>query len=87
MKMIAMMMAIPGRIICFSMNLEPIEREKVLTYVKTKECHTCKNSDEVMYRIQIKKGKEWVFVCPDCQTRHAKGDFYRYGGTWKGYRH
>jgi len=67
--------------------LNQIEGKKVLTFVKTKECHTCKNPGEVMYRVQIKKGKEWIFVCTTCQSKHATGNYYRYGGTWKGYRH
>jgi len=55
--------------------------------MKTKVCDLCENTGEVMYRIQIKKGKQWIFACPKCQAEQAKGEFYRYGGTWKGYRH
>jgi len=64
-----------------------MEGKKVLTLVKTKDCQSCKKPGEVMYRIQVKKGKEWIFVCPKCQAKHAEGEYYRYGGTWKGYRH
>ena len=55
--------------------------------MKTKLCPTCKKENVVMYRIQIKKGKEWIFVCPICIKQHQQGAFYRYGGTWKGSRH
>ncbi|MCH2216439.1 MAG: hypothetical protein MK086_14845 [Flavobacteriales bacterium] len=55
--------------------------------MKTKLCYTCLAEGDVMYRIQIQKGKKWIFVCPKCQAKYAQGDFYRYGGTWKGYRH
>ena len=33
------------------------------------------------------KGKVWIFVCETCCKIHQKKEFYRYGGTWKGYRH
>lgn len=55
--------------------------------MKTKTCPTCQEEHTTMYRIQIKKGKEWIFVCPDCIKIHKAGSYYRYGGTWKGYRH
>jgi len=55
--------------------------------MKTKECQTCNSLTDTAYRIQIEKGKNWIFVCPDCIKSHQKSDFYRYGGTWKGYRH
>jgi hypothetical protein len=38
----------------------------------------------VVYRIQLKKGKDWVFVCEACCLVAKKLPEYRYGGTWKG---
>lgn len=55
--------------------------------MKTKTCATCGKDHTTLFRVQIQKGKVWVFVCEDCCNKHRKGDFYRYGGTWKGYRH
>ncbi|MEL6534415.1 MAG: hypothetical protein AAFQ98_03330 [Bacteroidota bacterium] len=55
--------------------------------MKTKTCPTCQQEHTVMYRIQIQKGKTWIFVCPTCLPGHQAGAFYRYGGTWKGARH
>ncbi|MEM8526639.1 MAG: hypothetical protein AAGG68_18495 [Bacteroidota bacterium] len=55
--------------------------------MKTKICATCKKEDDVMYRVQIHKGKTWIFVCKSCCEEHQKMPTYRYGGTWKGYRH
>lgn len=55
--------------------------------MKTKTCPTCQREHSLMYRIQIRKGKTWIFVCPDCLKTHQKGSYYRYGGTWKGSRH
>lgn len=34
-----------------------------------------------MYRIQLKKGKVWVFVCEACCLVAQKLPEYRYGGT------
>jgi len=55
--------------------------------MKTKVCATCQEEYTTMYRIQIQKGKTWIFVCPNCIEKHKQGVFYRYGGTWKGKRH
>jgi hypothetical protein len=55
--------------------------------MKTKVCHRCEETHTTLYRVQIRKGKEWVFVCESCCQFYQKGEFYRYGGTWKGYRH
>ena len=55
--------------------------------MKTKTCTTCKQDFTVMYRVQIRKGKEWIFVCTDCCKKHQSLPEYRYGGTWKGSRH
>ncbi|MEM1119448.1 MAG: hypothetical protein AAGJ18_03315 [Bacteroidota bacterium] len=54
---------------------------------KTKTCATCKVEATILFRVQIQKGKTWLFVCKDCCEIHRKGTFYRYGGTWKGSRH
>lgn len=59
----------------------------VIKELKLKECYTCKTAVETAYRIQTQKGKTWIFVCSKCLPKHQQGDYYRYGGTWKGYRH
>ncbi len=55
--------------------------------MKTKNCHTCQQEKIVLYRIQVEKGKTWIFVCDDCIKGHKTKPNYRYGGTWKGKRH
>lgn len=40
-----------------------------------------------MYRVQITKGKDWIFCCKFCTEQHQSLPFYKYGGTWKGTRH
>jgi hypothetical protein len=55
--------------------------------MKLKKCETCSEEVDTAYRIQIKKGKLWVFVCAVCLPVYQAGNFYSYGGTWKGYRH
>lgn len=55
--------------------------------MKTKTCALCKMDGIVMYRIQIIKGKTWIFVCKTCCEESQKLADYRYGGTWKGERH
>ncbi len=55
--------------------------------MKTKSCAECKQEFDTMYRVQKTKGKQWIFVCTECCQRLQQGPFYRYGGTWKGYRH
>jgi len=52
--------------------------------MKTKSCHVCTNLFSVMYRVQLQKGKTWVFVCEQCCLKAKKLTDYRYGGTWKG---
>lgn len=37
-----------------------------------------------MYRVQLTKGKVWVFVCQRCCLQAQTLAEYRYGGTWKG---
>jgi len=55
--------------------------------MKTKACALCNDEFEVLYRIQIQKGKTWIFACKSCLEEHKNGAFYKYGGTWKGKRH
>jgi transcription elongation factor Elf1 len=55
--------------------------------MKTKTCATCGEEESTMYRVQIKKGKDWIFVCKPCCEEHQSKPEYRYGGTWKGSRH
>lgn len=79
--------------------------------MKYKNCPSCGNDCEVMYRIQVanltgkiwnrlkkhltsgstnkafRAGKEWFFVCQSCLPEFQKLSDYKYGGTWKGYRH
>lgn len=60
---------------------------KEISKMKTKKCPYCQQESDVMYRIQVRKGKEWIFVCPECLPSCQAQPDYRYGGTWKGYRH
>ncbi len=55
--------------------------------MKTKVCALCKKEEITLYRVQITKGKIWIFVCTDCCNRVKGEPNYRYGGTWKGDRH
>ncbi len=55
--------------------------------MKTKICASCNKEESVMYRVQIQKGKTWIFVCESCCKKLQRGAYYRYGGTWKGARH
>ncbi len=55
--------------------------------MKTKTCVLCNKEDTTMYRIQIEKGKTWIFVCTLCCNIAKTKPNYRYGGTWQGYRH
>ena len=52
--------------------------------MKTKVCALCKIVASLMYRILIKKGKMWIFVCTDCCVKSQQLEHYKYGGTWKG---
>lgn len=60
---------------------------KNILSVKTKACAMCTQEAEVLYRVQLTKGKEWVFVCTPCCLLAKTYPQYRYGGTWKGDRH
>ena len=55
--------------------------------MKTKICALCKAEETTLFRVQITKGKTWIFVCETCCNDVKKQSDYRYGGTWKGYRH
>ena len=55
--------------------------------MKTKKCKICKLDESVLFRIQIVKGKNWIFVCKTCCDKSKISENYKYGGTWKGSRH
>lgn len=55
--------------------------------MKTKICEICKKEDSTLFRVQVEKGKIWIFVCGICCLKVKGLAHYRYGGTWKGYRH
>ena len=55
--------------------------------MKTKVCVLCSVVETTLYRIQIQKGKTWIFVCKTCCIQAKTKPEYRYGGTWKGARH
>ena len=55
--------------------------------MKTKFCALCKTEATTMYRVQLTKGKIWIFVCTDCCNKVKLQPGYSYGGTWKGSRH
>ena len=59
----------------------------IFASMKTKICAICLKEETVLYRVQITKGKVWIFVCTDCCNNVKKEPGYRYGGTWKGNRH
>ncbi|MEE2641617.1 MAG: hypothetical protein VX768_13400 [Planctomycetota bacterium] len=52
--------------------------------VREKLCHSCSLSAGILYRVRIRAGGEWLFVCRGClqKVRPANPD-YQYGGTWK----
>ncbi len=55
--------------------------------MQTKLCDICEREVPTLFRIQIQKGKIWVFVCKSCCENAQKLENYKYGGTWKGARH
>ena len=55
--------------------------------MKIKNCTICNNEETTLYRIQVEKGKAWIFVCNNCCKAAKLKEYYKYGGTWKGYRH
>ena len=46
--------------------------------MKTKFCALCQKEDRVLYRVQVKKGKVWIFVCTDCCNKVKTEPNYRY---------
>jgi hypothetical protein len=52
--------------------------------MKMKTCAQCGTLASVMYRVQIEKGKVWIFVCKACCVQSQLLPDYKYGGTWKG---
>lgn len=55
--------------------------------MKTKICALCQIEATKLYRVQVTKGKDWIFVCTACCNKVKVEPNYRYGGTWKGDRH
>jgi hypothetical protein len=55
--------------------------------MKFKNCALCKKEETTLYRVQIATNKIWIFVCTMCCNEMKSKPNYRYGGTWKGYRH
>ena len=41
--------------------------------MKKKECEKCKNNFRIMYRVQYKSDKIWVFLCNDCAIEVRSG--------------
>lgn len=52
--------------------------------MKVKQCQLCNLPNILMFRILVKKGKSWIFVCKTCCQNSQKLKEYKYGGTWKG---
>lgn len=59
----------------------------ILKEMKTKICEICTTEASLMFRIQIKKGAAWIFVCKSCCEKSQSLPDYKYGGTWNGKRH
>ena len=55
--------------------------------MKLKPCATCLQTAKTLYRVQIKAGKEWQFVCVNCIEQAKLSTHYKYGGTWQSSRH
>ena len=52
--------------------------------IRAKYCGLCSVNFPVMYRIQYKNPKRWIFVCKDCLIKvRENNNIYKYGGTWK----
>ena len=52
--------------------------------MRIKHCAICKKDFSIMYRINYKSIKEWVFTCENCLNIVKKDNsHYIYGGTWK----
>jgi hypothetical protein len=51
---------------------------------RIKNCTICKVDFSIMYRVQYKIPKGWVFVFKECLINVKKDNpNYAYGGTWK----
>jgi hypothetical protein len=55
--------------------------------MKTKTCELCAIEATLMFRIQLKQGNQWIFVCKPCCEKSQNVRDYKYGGTWNGKRH
>jgi protein-arginine kinase activator protein McsA len=55
--------------------------------MKTKICALCQMEATILYRVQVTKGKDWIFICANCCNIVKVEPNYKYGGTWKGDRH
>jgi hypothetical protein len=40
--------------------------------------------ENILFRVKIKQGKVWIFVCKTCCEESKLNPYYIYGGTWKG---
>ena len=50
--------------------------------MRTKNCEICYNSYSILYRIQYKLPKKWIFACENCLVKVKKGNQnYVYGGA------
>ena len=57
----------------------------VILFMRKKNCEICNNSYSILYRIQYKLPKKWLFTCKNCIVKVKKGNQnYVYGGTLKG---
>ena len=68
-------------------DTKPFRKRYKTKNMKVKTCHRCTQEHTTLFRIQIERKGPWIFVCEECCLEFKKGPFYRYGGTWKGYRH
>ena len=53
--------------------------------LRTKDCDSCNDSKDVLYRCRYQDLTDWVFLCQTCLTdvKTKYEDSYQYGGTWK----
>ncbi|MAL21565.1 MAG: hypothetical protein CL826_04130 [Crocinitomicaceae bacterium] len=52
---------------------------------RDKNCFSCKNLRETLYRCRFESSKDWLFLCDKCLSvvKKKHEDTYQYGGTWK----
>lgn len=51
---------------------------------RIKACSRCSEIKTALFRVQIEKDGDWIFVCRACLDEvRPKNQNYRYGGTWK----